>query len=61
MKTLFDTLISAIIQRKDSIEKESEAKKRDSVMLSSVLTPTWAAQAEEEEKAQAAGNSWSCC
>lgn len=61
MKNLFDTLISSIIQRKDLIEKENEARKRDSVMLSPVMTPAWAAQAEEEEKAQIASNSWSCC
>ncbi|KAL5487647.1 hypothetical protein ACEPAI_5755 [Sanghuangporus weigelae] len=51
VKNLFDTLIAAIIERKDLIEKENELKKRDSVMLSSVPTPAWSAQAEEEEKA----------
>ncbi|KAJ3880604.1 P-loop containing nucleoside triphosphate hydrolase protein [Lentinula edodes] len=62
--TLFDHLITAIIQRKDVIEKENEMKKRDSVFLSSVATPTWSAQAEEEEARQKAKNSstgWSCC
>lgn len=59
---LFDTLIAAIIARKDSIDKENELKKRDSVMLTSVPTPAWAAQAEAEEKAQMRkGSSWSCC
>ncbi|KAI5124804.1 hypothetical protein M0805_005436 [Coniferiporia weirii] len=62
VKNLFDTLISAIIQRKDAIEKENELKKRDSVMLTPVPTPAWAAQADEEEKALLGrGSSWSCC
>ncbi|KAF9076531.1 P-loop containing nucleoside triphosphate hydrolase protein [Rhodocollybia butyracea] len=62
--SLFDHLITAIIQRKDVIEKENELKKRDSVFLSSVATPTWSAQAEEEEareKANNSSNGWSCC
>ncbi|KAJ3758229.1 P-loop containing nucleoside triphosphate hydrolase protein [Lentinula raphanica] len=61
--TLFDHLITAIIQRRDVIEKENEIKKRDSVFLSSVATPTWSAQAEEEEAREKARNSprWSCC
>lgn len=63
---LFDHLISAIIQKKDVIEKENELKKRDSVFLtSSVATPTWNAQAEEEEAREKAERSasggWSCC
>lgn len=61
VRQLFDELITAIIERKDIIEKENEMKKRDSVMLSPTLTPSWTAQAEEEEKAQLANNSWSCC
>ncbi|KAI0832497.1 P-loop containing nucleoside triphosphate hydrolase protein [Trametes gibbosa] len=62
---LFDSLIAAIIQKKDTIEQENEIKRRDSVFLSSSATPVWAAQAEQEEareKARAAsGSSWSCC
>jgi hypothetical protein len=62
---LFDHLISAIILRKDIIEEENELKKRDSVFLSSVSTPAWTAQAEEEEArvraAGRSGGSWSCC
>jgi hypothetical protein len=57
-------LISAIIVRKDTIEQENELKKRDSVFLSNVSTPAWAAQAEEEEareKAARSAGSWSCC
>jgi len=61
VKNLFDALISAIILRKDTIERENEQKKRDSVMLSSIVTPAWSAQADEEEKAHAANYSWSCC
>ncbi|TDL29752.1 ras-domain-containing protein [Rickenella mellea] len=62
IKTLFDNLISAIIARKDSIEKENEQKRRDSVFLSPVTTPTWEAVADEEEKAQSQSvASWSCC
>ena len=62
---LFGCLISAIIARKDDIERENELKKRDSVFLPSVNTPTWAAQADEEEAREkeriAAKASWSCC
>ncbi|KAK1226046.1 hypothetical protein PQX77_011005 [Marasmius sp. AFHP31] len=61
---LFDYLINAIIQKKDTIEKENELKKRDSVFLTTVAKPTWTAQAEEEEareKAQRSAGSWSCC
>lgn len=63
VKQLFDELISEIMLRKDTIEKENEMKKRDSVMLSPTLTPSWTAQAEQEEKAQlsASSNPWSCC
>ncbi|TFK43293.1 P-loop containing nucleoside triphosphate hydrolase protein [Crucibulum laeve] len=63
IQNLFDHLISAIILRKDAIEQENELKKRDSVFLSNASTPTWAAQADEEEarqKAQRSG-SWNCC
>ena len=63
IQNLFEHLISAIIVRKDIIERENELKKRDSVFLSSVSTPVWSAQADEEEarkKAQRSG-SWSCC
>lgn len=62
---LFSTLIGAIVSRKESIERENELKRRDSIFLSSVNTPSWAAQADEEEaqeKArQSAASSWSCC
>jgi len=60
---LFDHLISAIISRKDVIERENELKKRDSVYLTTVKAPTWAAQAEEEEARENARRSggWSCC
>ncbi|KAI0772696.1 P-loop containing nucleoside triphosphate hydrolase protein [Irpex lacteus] len=65
VQQLFDSLITAIIKRKDVIEEENQLKKRDSVYLSPVATPMWAAQAEEEEtreKAQAkAASSYSCC
>ncbi|KAJ6567197.1 P-loop containing nucleoside triphosphate hydrolase protein [Mycena vulgaris] len=49
IQNLFDHLISAIIVRKDRIERENELKKRDSVFLTSVAAPAWTAQAEEEE------------
>ncbi len=61
---MFDNVISAIIRKKDQIDEENQAKKRDSVFLSSATTPTWSAQAEEEEareKAEKASGSWSCC
>ncbi|KAF4619429.1 hypothetical protein D9613_005435 [Agrocybe pediades] len=65
IQALFEHLISAIIVRKDIIEQENELKKRDSVFLSSSSTPTWSAQADEEEarekeQAQRSG-SWNCC
>lgn len=63
IQTLFDSIIGAIIERKDVIERENELRKRDSVLLTSASTPTWAAQAEEEEareKARSSGG-WSCC
>ncbi|KAJ8483297.1 hypothetical protein ONZ51_g4798 [Trametes cubensis] len=65
IQNLFDSLIDAIIEKKDKIEQENEIKRRDSVLLSSSATPVWAAQADQEEareKARAAtGTSWSCC
>ncbi|KAF5370006.1 hypothetical protein D9758_001363 [Tetrapyrgos nigripes] len=65
IQNLFDHLISAIIERKDLIESENELKKRDSVFLTSVATPTWSAQAEEEEarekEAARSSTGWSCC
>jgi len=62
--SLFESLIHAIIERKDVIERENELKRRDSVFLSDVSPPTWAAQAEEEEareKAHSTSGGWSCC
>ncbi|KZT71604.1 ras-domain-containing protein [Daedalea quercina L-15889] len=65
IQQLFDSLMGAIIARKDRIEEENELKKRDSVYLASPTTPMWAAQADAEEareKAQqTAGTSWNCC
>ncbi|OBZ76699.1 Ras-like GTP-binding protein RYL2 [Grifola frondosa] len=65
IEQLFNTLIAAIIARKDSIERENEMKRRDSVLLSTISTPAWAAQAEEEEAREkareAAHTSWTCC
>ena len=62
---LFDSLIGAIIEKKDMIERENEIKRRDSVMLSTSATPVWAAQADQEEAREKArvtsGSSWSCC
>ncbi|KAF4602387.1 hypothetical protein EYR40_005592 [Pleurotus pulmonarius] len=64
IQNLFDHLITAIILRKDRIEEENDLKKRDSVVLSTISTPTWTAQAEAEEareKAERSSGSWSCC
>ncbi|KAJ2916464.1 hypothetical protein MD484_g3954, partial [Candolleomyces efflorescens] len=65
IQNLFDHLISAIISRKDTIERENELRKRDSVLLSDANRPMWAAQADEEEARQKAlqqrSGSWSCC
>jgi len=62
---LFDALILAIIAKKDIIEQENESKRHDSVILASTPTPTWAAQADEEEaREKAAARSHaarSCC
>ncbi|ETW84456.1 hypothetical protein HETIRDRAFT_313540 [Heterobasidion irregulare TC 32-1] len=65
IQQLFDSLIGAIIQKKDSIEQENEMKRRDSVFLTpAVNPPTWTTQAEEEEareKAASRSGAWSCC
>ena len=67
IQTLFDEVITAIIRKKDQIEEENMARKRDSVFLSGGTTPTWSAQAEEEEAREkaaqeaAASRGWSCC
>ena len=65
IQSLFDNLISAIIAKKDVIEKENELKRRDSDFLTHFTPPTWSAQADEEEareKAAAARTGgWSCC
>ncbi|KAG6833611.1 hypothetical protein H0H87_004238 [Tephrocybe sp. NHM501043] len=64
IENLFENLISAIILKKDIIEQENELKKRDSVFLSNISSPVWAAQAEEEEarvKAAKSSGSWNCC
>lgn len=60
---LFECLITAIITKKDIIERENELKKRDSVFLSSVSTPTWATQADEEDAPGKAHSTvgWMCC
>ncbi|THH18013.1 hypothetical protein EW146_g2903 [Bondarzewia mesenterica] len=49
IQQLFDSLIGAIIQKKDSIEQENEIKRRDSVFLTPMNPPTWSTQADEEE------------
>jgi hypothetical protein len=58
---LFGSLITAIITKKDIIERENELKKRDSVFLSS--TPTWATQDDEEDAAEKprSTDGWTCC
>ncbi|KAJ8522991.1 hypothetical protein ONZ45_g494 [Pleurotus djamor] len=64
IQNLFEHLITAIIHRKDRIEEENELKKRDSVVLSTISTPAWSAQADAEEareKAERSSGSWSCC
>lgn len=61
VQQLFEHLISAIIVRKDIIERENELKKRDSVFLDS--TPSWSkppTEVDYDNKAQRAG-SWNCC
>jgi len=59
---LFESLITAIIMKKDIIERENELKKRDSVFLSS-STPTWATQADEEDAPEKTRSTdgWMCC
>lgn len=62
VKALFDSVVTAIVARKDTIERENERKRRESVMLTPATTPTWASQADEEEKAIAKAKSgYSCC
>jgi hypothetical protein len=62
---LFDALILSIIAKKDIIEQENELKQGDSIILTSVTPPMWAAQADEEEaREKAAAQSHaarSCC
>ncbi|KIN95701.1 hypothetical protein M404DRAFT_301057 [Pisolithus tinctorius Marx 270] len=62
IQTLFDSLIAAIIERRDAIDHENELKKRDSVFLSPTSTPTCDGQGEDEalEKMRVSGG-WSCC
>ncbi|TFK56159.1 ras-domain-containing protein [Heliocybe sulcata] len=62
IQQLFDSVIQAIIDRRDVIERENELKKRDSVFLSS-STPTWAGGSDEEEEFEKPrqASSWSCC
>lgn len=59
---MFEHLISAIIVRKDIIEKENELRKRDSVFLTRDSLSTWPDQAGDvaQEKPQRSG-SWACC
>lgn len=58
IEELFDSLISAIVLRKDELERQNELTKRESIFLS---RPTWAAQADEEEAKLSAHNYWTCC
>jgi hypothetical protein len=60
IRQLFDHLISAIIVRKDIIERENELNKRESVILDSVITRSWPNASGELDKPQASG-SWNCC
>jgi len=62
IQQLFEHLITAIILRKDVIEKENELRKRDSVFLDSISTPSWSNPPVEAgyEKTQSPG-SWNCC
>ncbi|KAH7100542.1 ras-domain-containing protein [Auriculariales sp. MPI-PUGE-AT-0066] len=68
IETLFASLISAIIARRDVIEQERIKRERDSVVLNGIA-PTWNGVAEEEEMLQkerqkaAASRGWGggCC
>ncbi|KAL1743924.1 P-loop containing nucleoside triphosphate hydrolase protein [Schizophyllum fasciatum] len=64
IEQLFESLIGAIIRKKDSIERENDLKKRDSVCLTSTA-PAWSAQADAEEarekSVQSSGRWGSCC
>ena len=60
---LFECLIGEIIQKKDSIERENDLKKRDSVCLTPTA-PAWSAQADAEEareKTAQSSSGWSSC
>ena len=59
IQQLFEHLITAIILRKDIIEKENELKKRDSVFLDSISTPSWSNP--PVEAGYKSSGSWNCC
>ncbi|TFL05545.1 P-loop containing nucleoside triphosphate hydrolase protein [Pterulicium gracile] len=63
IQSLFDSVITSIIAKKDVIDERNELKRRDSVFLSEVSPPKWAAQAAEEEAKEKTrkGGSWACC
>lgn len=50
VEDLFTDLLQVIIVRREAIEKERQARERDSVMLSvPTRVPTWGALGEEDE------------
>lgn len=50
VEDLFTDLLQMIIVRREAIEKERQARERDSVMLSvPTRVPTWGALGEEDE------------
>jgi len=62
VRELFDTLIRAIIARRDIIDRERELRERDSVYLpDSMSRPDWSVAADEEEARLASANRWQTC
>lgn len=56
--SLFDTILSAVIQKREAIEAERQARVRDSILLhvhSSVP------EEDEPTKETPQRNAWSCC
>jgi hypothetical protein len=59
VQQLFDSLIAAIIARRSEI-RDTEWRRRDSIILKDPETPTWGAVAEEEDRQRELGRS-RCC
>lgn len=62
VKNLFDAIITQILKRKDSIERERLDKESNSIVLGSdPLTPSWGRVAEAEAAAMSRKRGVTCC